>query len=174
VTTIKPEVRKTNFLLILARFRELALIGFIMLLVIVISLQSPSFLTFSNFRDILMDISILAMIALAQAMIIITRGIDLSVASMLGLTAMMVAFLIRALPSGGKAYKDGGGALTHEPRTKETAINIGIIFFTRRSLSMGEVIGFKSFELPVDIGDGSRILVVYPERRDIDESPKRD
>jgi rhamnose transport system permease protein len=98
VTTIKPEVRKTNFLLILARFRELALIGFIILLIIVISLQSSSFLTFSNFRDILMDISILAMIALAQAMIIITRGIDLSVASILGLTAMMVAFLIRAYP----------------------------------------------------------------------------
>ena len=76
----------------------MALIGFIVLLMVLISLRNPNFLTFTNFKDILLDISILAMVALAQAMIIITRGIDLSVASMLGLTAMMVSFLIKAYP----------------------------------------------------------------------------
>jgi rhamnose transport system permease protein len=84
---------------IFARFRELALIAFILLLVVLISLRNPNFLTFTNFRDILMDISILAMIALAQGMVIITRGIDLSVASMLALTAMMVAFVVKAFPA---------------------------------------------------------------------------
>ena len=64
------------FYAIFARFRELALIGFILLLVALISLRNPNFLTFTNFKDILLDISILAMIALAQGMIIITRGID--------------------------------------------------------------------------------------------------
>jgi rhamnose transport system permease protein len=89
---------KTNFLLIFARFRELGIIGFIVLLMIVVGLIAPSFLTLSNMRDILMDISILMIVALAQAMTIITRGIDLSVSSMIGLTAMMVAFTIRGFP----------------------------------------------------------------------------
>lgn len=98
MTTSKSEVSRNDLFSIFARFRELALIGFILLLVIIISLSSRSFLTLSNFSDILLDISILAMIALAQGMIIITRGIDLSVASALALTAMMVAFVLQAFP----------------------------------------------------------------------------
>jgi rhamnose transport system permease protein len=98
VTIRRQVISKPNPFSIFIRVREVALAVFVLLLIVVISLQSPSFLTLGNFRDILMDISILAMIALAQSMIIITRGIDLSVASMLGLTAMMVSFLLRAYP----------------------------------------------------------------------------
>jgi len=98
MTTSKAGLARPNFLSILARFREVVLLSFIVLLMVLISLRNPNFLTLTNFKDILLDISILAMVALAQAMIIITRGIDLSVASMLGLTAMMVSFLIRAYP----------------------------------------------------------------------------
>ena len=57
------------------------------------------FLTPDNFRDIALNISILVIVALAQTMIIITRGIDLSVSSMIGLTAMMVAFTVAAFPT---------------------------------------------------------------------------
>ena len=98
MTINTPAVSRPSLLSLFARFRELALVGFIVLLIIVISLQNPRFLTFTNFKDILLDISILAMIALAQGMVIITRGIDLSVASMLALTAMMVAFVVKAFP----------------------------------------------------------------------------
>ena len=58
----------------------------------------PTFLTLDNFRDILLNISILAIVALAQTMVIITRGIDLSVGSMIGLVAMMVSFVIKENP----------------------------------------------------------------------------
>ena len=98
MTATSPEKTRSSLVSYFARFRELALIGFIALLVALISLRNPNFLTFTNFKDILLDISILAMVALAQGMIIITRGIDLSVASMLGLTAMMVSFIIKAYP----------------------------------------------------------------------------
>ena len=98
MTTTPLEKSKPSLVSLFARFRELALIGFILLLIALISLRNPNFLTFTNFKDILLDISILAMIALAQGMIIITRGIDLSVASMLGLTAMMVGFVLKAYP----------------------------------------------------------------------------
>jgi rhamnose transport system permease protein len=98
LTTNSRAASRPSLLSIFARFRELALVGFILLLIVLIGLQSPSFLSFRNFSDILLDISVLAIVALAQAMIIITRGIDLSVASMLALTAMMVSFVIRAYP----------------------------------------------------------------------------
>ena len=98
MTAEYPAASKRSLFSFFAQYRELALIGFIILLIVVISLQSPGFLTLTNLQDILLDISILAMIALAQGMIIITRGIDLSVASMLALTAMVVSFVIRAYP----------------------------------------------------------------------------
>jgi rhamnose transport system permease protein len=91
-------VPKRNIFLALARFREVGITIFIVLLVIGVSLRSPYFLSFKNFADILLNISILVIVALAQTMVIITRGIDLSVGSMIGLVAMMVSFVIKANP----------------------------------------------------------------------------
>ncbi len=98
--TIKAaEAPKQNVLFTLATLRETGIIVFIILLVILVSLRSGSaFLSLENFRDILLNISILAIVALGQTMVIITRGIDLSVSSMIGLVAMMVAFVIKANP----------------------------------------------------------------------------
>jgi len=64
----------------------------------VVTLRAPSFLTTDNFNDILLNISILVIVALAQTMVIITHGIDLSVSSMIGLVAMMVAFVVKQNP----------------------------------------------------------------------------
>jgi ribose/xylose/arabinose/galactoside ABC-type transport system permease subunit len=89
---------KLNIFLLLARFRQVGISFFIILLVIAVSIRSPYFLTFGNFRDIFLNISILSIVALAQTMVIITRGIDLSVSSMIGLVAMMAAFFIKANP----------------------------------------------------------------------------
>ncbi|MBN1311792.1 MAG: ABC transporter permease [Anaerolineae bacterium] len=83
---------------ILVRFREVGILFFTVLLIIVVSILSPVFLTAHNFRDILLNISILVIVGLAQMMVIITRGIDLSVGSMIGLVAMMVAFTVVAFP----------------------------------------------------------------------------
>lgn len=98
--TIKAaEAPKQNVLFTLATLRETGIIVFIILLVILVGLRSGSaFLSLENFRDILLNISILAIVALGQTMVIITRGIDLSVSSMIGLVAMMVAFVIKANP----------------------------------------------------------------------------
>lgn len=87
-----------NLLLTLVRFREAGISVFILLLVVVVTMRAPSFLTPDNFQDILLNISILAIVALAQTMVIITHGIDLSVSSMIGLVAMMVAFLVKQNP----------------------------------------------------------------------------
>ncbi len=89
---------RTNLLHVLARVREVGLGIFILLLITAVTLRSPNFLTVDNFQDILLNISILVIVALAQSMVIITKSIDLSVGSMIGLTAMMVSFIIKQYP----------------------------------------------------------------------------
>lgn len=80
------------------RFREAGISIFILLLVLLVTLRAPSFLTLDNINNILLNISILTIVALAQTMVIITHGIDLSVSSMIGLVAMMVAFFVKENP----------------------------------------------------------------------------
>jgi rhamnose transport system permease protein len=104
VTIQNPPVTKnltashSNLLWTLIRFREAGISIFILILVVAVTLRAPSFLTVGNFQDILLNISILSIIALAQTMVIITHGIDLSVSSMIGLVAMMVAFTVKQNP----------------------------------------------------------------------------
>ena len=81
------------------RFREAGISIFIVLLVITISSLAPAFLKITNLQNLFMNISILAIVALGQTMVIITHGIDLSVSSIIGLVAMIVAFMIKLFPS---------------------------------------------------------------------------
>jgi rhamnose transport system permease protein len=97
--TGKPATEnKPSWLQTLVRFREAGIVVIILLLSVIVTLRSPAFLTLDNFRDILLTISILVIVALAQTMVIITRGIDLSVGSMIGLTAMIVSFFVVNFP----------------------------------------------------------------------------
>ena len=99
MTVNNPPTTRSNLLRTLTRSRELGIILFILVLAFLVSLRAPVFFTLGNFRDILLDISILVIVALAQTMVILTHGIDLSVGSIIGLVAMMVAFSIKANPN---------------------------------------------------------------------------
>jgi rhamnose transport system permease protein len=88
----------SNLVWTLVRFREAGISIFILLLVFVVTLRAPSFLTTDNFNDILLNISILVIVALAQTMVLITHGIDLSVSAVIGLVGMMVAFMVKQNP----------------------------------------------------------------------------
>jgi rhamnose transport system permease protein len=89
---------RSNLLRSFVRFREAGISVFILILAVIVTLRAPAFLTVENAKDILLNISILSIVALAQAMVIITHGIDLSVGSMIGLVAMMVAFMMKQSP----------------------------------------------------------------------------
>jgi len=98
VTAQNPPVNRSSFstvLWTLARFREAGITLFILILVVAVTIRNPAFLTADNFQDILLNISILAIVALGQTMVIVTHGIDLSVSSTIGLVAMMVAFVVK-------------------------------------------------------------------------------
>ncbi len=94
----RSSISRNGLLWTLVRFREAGISVFILILVVAVTLRAPSFLTVDNFEDILLNISILTIVALAQTMVIITHGIDLSVSSMIGLVAMMVAFVLKQNP----------------------------------------------------------------------------
>lgn len=96
-STAKPS-SLSNILWTIVRFREAGISIFILVLVIVISSLAPSFLKPTNLQNLFMNISILAIVALGQTMVIITHGIDLSVSSIIGLVAMMVAFMLKQFP----------------------------------------------------------------------------
>lgn len=79
----------------LATVREAGIAVCIVILVIAVSLRAQAaFVSLENLRDIFLNSSILAIVALAQMMVILTRGIDLSVGSMIALVAMMVSVVV--------------------------------------------------------------------------------
>ena len=73
--------------------REIQLALLIVLLVLLVGLRSPVFLGVGSLSNLLTDSTLLIMLALAQMFVIITRGIDLSVASNLALSGMLSALL---------------------------------------------------------------------------------
>ena len=78
--------------------REAALAIIIVLMVAAIGAYAPAFVSPQNIVFLLDDISVLLMMALAQMMVILTRGIDLSVASNLALSGMISASLAQFYP----------------------------------------------------------------------------
>ena len=95
---LQTSVSRNGLLWTLVRFREAGISIFILILAVAVTVRAPSFLTLDNFKDILLNISILAIVALAQTMVVLTHGIDLSVSSMIGLVAMMVGFVVKQNP----------------------------------------------------------------------------
>jgi len=77
----------------LARHREAALLVLITLMVIGIGLYAPAFTKPSSLIGVLNDTAFLFMLALGQTIVLLTRGIDLSMAANLALTGMLVALV---------------------------------------------------------------------------------
>ncbi len=79
---------KTNSTSILQKIGPL--IG-LLLIVVIISIMSPNFLTLNNLLNVLRQVSINALIAFGMTFVILTGGIDLSVGSILALTGAVTA-----------------------------------------------------------------------------------
>jgi ribose transport system permease protein len=66
------------------------------ILCVALAIASPHFLTVDNLLNVLRQSAINAVLALGQLMVIITAGIDLSIGSILGLTIVLLAKMLRA------------------------------------------------------------------------------
>ena len=77
----------------LLKYRELLLAVVIVLMVFGVGARSPEFIGVGNLLEMFNDTSILIILALGQMMVLLTKGIDLSMAANLALTGMIVALI---------------------------------------------------------------------------------
>lgn len=98
----------------LARARRFALLGklapliFLLVLVIVFASLQPRFLLPLNLFNILRQVSIFGIISVGMTFVILIRGIDLSVGSLVAVTGLCAAVVAKGGIDGGFAA-DGGG-----------------------------------------------------------------
>jgi ribose transport system permease protein len=74
--------------------QRLLAFGALILIIVFFSLASPNFFTFANVVGILIATSVVGVLALGQTFVIITGGIDLSVGTVMTLSAVMTGVVI--------------------------------------------------------------------------------
>jgi rhamnose transport system permease protein len=77
------------------RVREFGIIAVLALLVLATASAEPRFLHLTNVQFILVDTTIFALLALGETMVVLTRNVDLSLGSVLGLSAYLSADVFR-------------------------------------------------------------------------------
>lgn len=82
----------------LSRFRELGIIIFLVIVLGVTLALKPDFFKPINVRSILLWIPLITVVAMGQMMVIITRGIDVSVGSTLAFAGIVVGMIFRDFP----------------------------------------------------------------------------
>jgi rhamnose transport system permease protein len=80
------------------RIRELGIVVALALLIAVTGILEPRFLETASLRNLALNASIFAILAVGQTLVIITRNIDLSVGSVVGLTAFLAGDLLSKHP----------------------------------------------------------------------------
>ena len=80
------------------RVRELGIVVVLALLILVTGILEPRFLEAANLRNLALNASIFAILAAGQTLVLITRNVDLSVGSVLGLAAFMAGDLLSKNP----------------------------------------------------------------------------
>nr|WP_232531980.1 ABC transporter permease [Microbacterium halophytorum] len=79
--------------------RELGILLALILVVLAATLVNPNFLfSGDGWRDLLLTPAPLMLVAVGQAIVIITRNVDISVGSIMGLTAYMTGWLFATFP----------------------------------------------------------------------------
>ncbi len=79
--------------------REVSLIILIVILLAIVTMRAPSFLTGKNIERIVNDTVILIMVSIGQFLVILTGGIDLSVGSTIAFSGMAASLINQAHPA---------------------------------------------------------------------------
>ncbi|PWS52984.1 ATPase [Streptomyces sp. FT05W] len=86
-TAKAPERGASSLVDAVFRAREISIAGALVLLILGTYLANPLFLSDQGVKDLLLNASILVLLAVGQSAVVITRNIDLSVGSVVGLSA---------------------------------------------------------------------------------------
>lgn len=125
------------------RVRELGILLALALLVAGTAADNSRFLSAQSIRDVLLGAAVLVVLAVGQTVVVITRNIDLSVGSVLGLTAFATGKLFVAAPDTpiplailagvglGAACGVVNGALVAAARVPALVITLGTLYVFR-------------------------------------------
>ncbi|OIJ91877.1 ABC transporter permease [Streptomyces monashensis] len=124
----EPKPRRTALLggrIPLARLRDLALVPAIVVIAIVGQIVNPVFLQADNLINVLQTMSEMALLVLAQTMILIVKKMDLSLESTMGLAPGVAAWLVVPAGAGhGLGLLPGGWSV---PLTLAVGALVGVI-----------------------------------------------
>lgn len=87
---------KLRFLPTGSALHKLSVALTLILLIIVFAFTSPAFLTVNNGLTVLLQTSVIGILAIGMTMVVITGGIDLSVGSVLALSGVVAGLVIKA------------------------------------------------------------------------------
>jgi rhamnose transport system permease protein len=80
------------------RVRELGIVAALALLIAVTAILEPRFIETDSLRNLALNASIFAILAAGQTLVLVTRNVDLSVGSVLGLSAYFAGDLLSSHP----------------------------------------------------------------------------
>lgn len=125
----------------------------LVLLVVGITLVDPSFLAVSTLRDILLQSSTRAIIALGAAFVLITGGTDLSAGRVVGLTAVISASMLQIQEYANRFYPD----------LPQLPLFVPILIAIFAGLVVGLINGFivSKFNVPPFIATLGTMVIVY-------------
>jgi len=78
--------------------RELTLVFILIAVVAFFATQIPNYIAWQTFTDISTGVEIIAVVAVGQTLVVLTRNIDLSIGSVVGLVAYFVGTLLAGVP----------------------------------------------------------------------------
>src|SRR5690606_10835563 len=81
------------------QIRELGVLLAVVLLITATWLHNPGFLSSQGVRDLFLGATVLSVLAVGQALVLITRNVDLSVGSVMGLSAFATGTLFVTFPA---------------------------------------------------------------------------
>lgn len=93
-----PKPKRRNLLANLVRSREATLFVVLIALVAATAAVKPEFLNLQNLRDVLLNVSIIGLLTAGMTVVMLMRHIDLSVASVVGVSAYSVGSLFVMFP----------------------------------------------------------------------------
>jgi rhamnose transport system permease protein len=93
-----PKAKRRNLLAELVRSREATLFVVLIALVAATAAVKPEFLNLQNLRDVLLNVSIIGLLTAGMTVVMLMRHIDLSVASVVGVSAYSVGSLFVMFP----------------------------------------------------------------------------
>lgn len=94
-STLARRIGLERTVTLVARLREVGILLVLLATVVVVGIQAPLFFSVSNFEQILLNVSLIAIVVVGQTTVVLTRNVDLSVGSVVGLVAFATGDLLK-------------------------------------------------------------------------------